>query len=237
MTEDLRAALPRSLRRGAFSLTAVQGVGHVDPDTPVTAPLCFRSLEAAAWRHGLEEFLRRFHEAVPADRGQRLDPDKLEEYLPIALEPRNLARTRAVLEATLAPAAGMQSGAGSLSLAGVARAGQGPVEDPRKREVQLRNRVLTPMEELRLWDITWSRKAKLRAGHGATAYTGYSIRAGQALLWFYAEHYVPWYVEQIGRLASLVEAQDSGLPPSAASISTRTALGRVGEGVSAGLAN
>jgi hypothetical protein len=237
MMEDLCAALPRSLRRGAFSLIAVQGIGHVDPNTAITAPLCFRSLEAAAWRHGLEEFLRRFHEAVPADRAQRLDPDRLEEYLPIGLDPRNLARTRAVLEATLAPAAGMQGGAGDLSLAQVARAGQGPVEDPRKREVQLRNRVLTPMEELRLWDITWSRKAKLRPDHGATAYTGYKIRAGQALLWFYAEHYVPWYVEQIGRLASLVEARDSGLPPSTASILARTAIGRIGDGISAGLAH
>ena len=237
MTEDLRAAPPRSLRRGAFSLIAVQGIGHVDPDTPITAPLCFRSLEAAAWRHGLGEFLRRYHKAVPDERGQLLDPHKLEGYLLIALDPRNLSRTRAVLEATLAPAAGMQNGTGSLSLAAVARAGQGPVEDPRKREVQLRNRVFTPMEELCLWNITWSKKADPQAGSRTGSYTGYIIRAGQALLWFYAEHYVSWYVEQIGRLASLVEAKDSGLPPPAASSSTRTALGRVGEGLNAGLAH
>ena len=189
-------APPRPAQRAGdgFRLDAVPGIGDLDPSAPLEAALYeLLRREDEVWRLGFPAYLRHRHEAGPAGGGHLTGP-RLTSHLALAGDARVLRKTRAVMEAAHCGRA--------LSLAELARAGDAPVEDRRKREVGLRERVLWPMDELGVWDVS----EVLRAHRpGARGVSRYEIRAGPALVAFDAPHYRPWLSRQLEHLAAVFD--------------------------------
>lgn len=185
-----------------FRLASVPDVADLDRGClPEAAVYELLRLEDAAWRHGFVAYLRHRHEAGLAGDG-RLTGAELATHLAVASDIRVLRKTKAVMEAA--------HRGHVLSLAELARAGDGPVEDRRKREVGLRERVLWPMDELGAWDVAEVPRMLRSAtpaptGPGGTRLAArgvlrYEIGAGPALRAFDALHYRPWLLRQLERL-------------------------------------
>ena len=186
-----------------FRLDAVPGVVGLDRGGPPEAALYeMLRLEDAVWRHGFVAYLRHRHETGLAG-DEYLTEARLAAYVAVASDARVLRKTKAVLEAS--------HRGRTLSLAELARAGDGPVEDRRKREVGLRERVLWPMDELGAWNVAEVPRAPRPAAHAPAGSGGaakpvargvlrYDIGAGPALVAFDALHYRPWFLCQLARL-------------------------------------
>lgn len=181
---------------GGFHLDAVPGVADLELAGPPEAAVHELSrLDDAVWRHGFVAYLRHRHEAEAAGDAHPTGV-KLESYLALASDARVLRKTRAVIEAAHRGRV--------LSLAELARAGDGPVEDRRKREVGLRRRVLWPMDELGAWDVTEVPRASRPASGAARGVLRYEIGAGPALVAFDALHHRPWLLRQFERLDAVL---------------------------------
>jgi len=187
-------SLRRRFPEDEFFLYTVSGIADLEQDgSPEAAAYELLRLDDALWQYGFLAYLRHRHQAGLAGEGS-LAGARLAAHLAVARDARVLRRTKAVMEAA--------HRGRTLSLAELARAGDRPVEDRRKREVGLRERVLWPMDELGIWDVSEvPRACQSSAAHSVIRY---EIGAGSALIAFDALHYRPWLLRQLEHLDTIL---------------------------------
>jgi hypothetical protein len=183
-------------------------------------------VDELVWRRGFPAFVERCCGEVEALKAA-VPADKLRKNLKLFADPRVIQKLRAVLaESTQGR---------SLSLAQLARIGEDASASMRKREISLRERLLWPMDDLAVWDVSEIPKSvsAVKSRGERRGVRRYSIQAGWVLRLFDEAHYRPFMTQHANDLGFVMELTRSGGDEGHAS--TRHLVARLAETTAAPL--